>query len=287
MRIGFVGAGLMGHGMALNLLKGGHDVIVVVHRNPDPIEDLVERGARKAEDLGELARQAEVIVICVSNSNAVREVIGSLKPNLSAGQVIVDMGTSDPEVNRRLAADLNAQGIAFAEAPVAGGPAQAAAAELGALVGADEETLERIRPLLECVCATIAHVGPVGAGQTAKLISNYLALGTAALVADTFNVARKAGVDWEKLYSVILRGSGNSGALRRIMEPALQGDYDGYVFSLVNAQKDLGYYVEVAGKAGFRTGLADAIKGVFDKAVAGGYGERRLSRLVDPALNQD
>lgn len=287
MRIGFVGAGLMGHGMALNLLKGGHEVIVVVHRNPAPIEDLVERGASKAEDLGELARRAEVVVICVSNSNAVQEVIGSLKPHLFPGQVVVDMGTSDPEVNRRLAADLEAQGIAFAEAPVTGGPAQAAAADLGTLVGADAETLERIRPLLESVCATISHVGPVGAGQTAKLISNYLALGTAALVADTFNVARKAGVDWEKLYSVILRGSGNSGALRRIMEPALQGDYDGYVFSLVNAQKDLGYYVEVAGKEGFRTGLADAIKGVFDKAVAGGHGERRLSRLVDPALSQD
>jgi 3-hydroxyisobutyrate dehydrogenase-like beta-hydroxyacid dehydrogenase len=287
MQIGFVGAGHMGHGMAFNLLKAGHEVIVVAHRNPAPIEDLVQRGARKAATLSELAEQAEIIVTCVTNSNVVQEVIENLKPHLAAGQIIVDMGTSDPEVNRRLAAELGAQGVAFAEAPVTGGPTQAAAAELGALVGAEPETLERIRPLLECVCATICHVGPVGSGQTAKLISNYLALGTAALVADTFNVARKAGVDWDKLYGAMLRGSGNSGALRRIVEPALQGDYDGYVFSLANAQKDMSYYTALAGEHGFRSRLAEEIMAVYDKAIAGGHGECRLSRLIDPEFNQD
>jgi len=286
MQIGFVGAGLMGHGMAVNLLKSGHEVTVLGHRNPVPVDDLVLRGARKAANLGALATHAEVIITCVTNSKVVEEVVESLKPHLGAGQIILDMGTSDPAVNRRLANELGAQGVAFAEAPVMGGPDQAAAAELGALVGADPHTFERVRPVLECYCASISHVGPVGTGQTAKLISNYLSLGTAALVADVFNVARKAGIDWEKLYAAMLRGSGNSGALRRMVEPALQGNYDGYAFTLSNAHKDMTYYMALAGEGGFRSPLADEIMAVYDKAKAGGYGDRRVSRLIDPKLSR-
>jgi 3-hydroxyisobutyrate dehydrogenase-like beta-hydroxyacid dehydrogenase len=287
MQIGFIGAGLMGHGMAVNLLKAGHAVTVVAHRNPAPVEDLVQRGARKADGLGELARQSEIVMICVSNSKVVQEVIDGLKPHLVAGQIIIDMGTSDPAVNRRIAAGLEGQGIAFAEAPVMGGPDQAAAAELGALVGAEPETFERIRPVLESLCASISHVGPVGSGQTAKLICNYLGLGMAALIADAFNVARKAEIDWSKLYDALLRGSTNSAALRRIMEPALQGNFDGYAFSIANAHKDLTYYTALATESGLRSGLAAETMAAFDKAVAAGHGELRVSRLLDPKLNQD
>jgi 3-hydroxyisobutyrate dehydrogenase-like beta-hydroxyacid dehydrogenase len=287
MQIGFVGAGLMGHGMVVNLLKAGNEVTVIAHRNPAPIEDLVRRGARKAANLAELAKQADLIMICVSNSNVVQDVIESLKPHLRAGQIILDMGTSDPAVNRRLASELGAQGVAFAEAPVMGGPAQAADAELGALVGAEPETLERIRPVLESLCASVSHVGPVGAGQTAKLISNYLSLGTAALISDVFNVARKAGVEWDKLYAAMLTGSGNSVALRRMIEPALRGDFEGYAFTLANAHKDMGYYTALAGERGLRSSLADEVMAVYDKAIAAGHGEQRVSRLIDPKLNQD
>jgi 3-hydroxyisobutyrate dehydrogenase-like beta-hydroxyacid dehydrogenase len=287
MQIGFVGAGLMGHGMVVNLLKAGNEVSVIAHRNPAPIEDLVRRGARKAANLGELAKQADLIMLCVSNSNVVQDVIESLRPHLRAGQIILDMGTSDPAVNRRLASELGAQGVAFAEAPVMGGPAQAADAELGALVGAEPETLERIRPVLESLCASVSHVGPVGAGQTAKLISNYLSIGMAALISDVFNVARKAGVEWDKLYAAMLTGSGNSVALRRMIEPALQGDFDGYAFTLANAHKDMGYYTALAGERGLRSSLADEVMAVYDKAIAAGHGEQRVSRLIDPKLNQD
>lgn len=287
MQIGFVGAGLMGHGMAVNLLKSSHNVTVMAHRNPVPVDDLVQRGARKAADFGALANGAEVIIACLTNSRVVEEVVESLKPHLRAGQVILDMGTSDPAVNRRLAAELDERDIAFAEAPVMGGPDQAAAAELGALVGADPQTFERIRPVLECYCASISHVGPVGTGQTAKLISNYLSLGTAALVADVFNVARKAQIDWEKLYAAMLRGSGNSGALRRMVEPAIQGNFDGYAFTLSNAHKDMTYYMALAGEGGFRTPLADEIMAIYDKAKAGGHGDCRVSRLIDPKLSRN
>jgi 3-hydroxyisobutyrate dehydrogenase-like beta-hydroxyacid dehydrogenase len=127
----------------------------------------------------------------------------------------------------------------------------------------------------------------VGAGQTAKLISNYLSIGMAALISDVFNVARKAGVEWDKLYAAMLTGSGNSVALRRMIEPALRGDFDGYAFTLANAHKDMGYYTALAGERGFRSSLADEVMAVYDKAIAAGHGEQRVSRLIDPKLNQD
>lgn len=287
MRIGLIGAGLMGHGMAVNLLKAGHDVIVIAHRNRRPVDDLVGRGATEAAHLASLAQSSDVILLCVTDSRAVEEVIGRLRPYLRPGQAIVDMGTSEPDSNRNIAAELKAQGVGFAEAPVAGGPEQAEAAELGALVGADPETLEKIRPVLECFCATISHMGPVGAGQTAKLVSNYLVLGMVALIADTYNVARKANVDWGKLYAAMLRGSNNSGALRKIVGPALEGDYDGYPFSLANAHKDMSYYMAVAGELAFSSPLAEEIMAAYEKALERGHGDYRVSRLIDPALQQD
>lgn len=287
MRIGLVGAGLMGHGMALNLLKAGHSVLVVAHRNRQPIDDLVGRGAKEAASLTELAGATEMILLCVTDSRAVEEVVEGLKPHLRPGHVIIDMGTSEPASNRRLAAGLAAAGIAFAEAPVAGGPEQAAAGELGALVGAEPEVMENIRPVLACFCATISHMGPVGAGQTAKLVSNYLVHGMVALIADTYNVARKAGVDWAKLYAAMLRGSNNSGALRKIVGPALAGNYDGYPFSLANAHKDMRYFMTVADGLGVRSAIAEEVMATYDRALARGLGSYRVSRLIDPALDQD
>ena len=287
MHVGLIGAGLMGHGMAVNLLNAGHAVWVTVHRNPAPVEDLIGRGARQATSLRELAQQAEIIMVCVSDSKAVEEVVESVKPHLAAGQIIVDMGTSDPAVNRRLAADLGRRGIGFAEAPVTGGADQAAAGRLGALVGADPDTFERVRPVLDCICATISHMGPVGSGQSAKLISNYLVLGMVAVIADAFKVARQAEVDWDKLHAAMLCGSGNSPALRKMIEPALGGDYDGYAFSLANAHKDLSYFMAIAEELGLSSGMADEVMAVYDRAMASGHGARRLSRLLDPQLNQD
>lgn len=287
MRIGLVGAGLMGHGMAVNLLKAGHEVWVVEHRNPQPVQDLVGRGARQAASLGELAQQAEIILVCVTDSKAVEEVVDSVKPHLAAGQIIIDMGTSDPAVNRRLAAELGRRGIGFAEAPVAGGADQAAAGQLGALVGAEPDTFERIRPVLDCICATISHMGPVGSGQSAKLVSNYLLLGMVAVITDAFKVARQAEVDWDKLYAAMLRGSGNSPALRKMIAPALVGDYDGYAFSLANAHKDLSYFMALAGELGQSSAIADEVMAVYDQAMARGHGAYRLSRLLDPQLSQD
>lgn len=284
MRIGFIGVGLMGHGMCLNLLKAGHELTVVAHRQRGLVEDLVAKGAREAPDPAALARDAEAVLICVTNSQAVAEVLAAVEPELAPGRVVVDLGTSDRAATLAHARRLAAKGIHFAEAPLTGGPEQAAVAELGALVGADAETFARIEPILACFCATISHMGPVGAGASAKLVSNYLVLGMVALIADSYNVARRAGVDWGKLYAAMLRGSNNSGALRKIVGPALEGDYDGYPFSLANARKDMSYFMRVAEELGAVSPLARTTMAVYDEAVESGHGDIRISRLIDPDI---
>ena len=284
MHVGVIGAGMMGHGMAANLLKHGHDVSVIAHRNRGPVEDLMAKGAREAKDLPAIA-QADIILLCVTTSAVVEETIARLKPNLRRGQIILDAGTSAPEATKRIARELDMLGIAYADIPLTGGPEQAEQGVLGVLCGASEDTFARIEPLLACFATTIRHFGPPGSGHTAKLISNFLVTGMVALVAEAFGAASKARIDWQDLYEVMLNGSGNSGVLRKMVEPALKGDFDGYRFALANAAKDISYYAELAEKLGIKTQLTESVAEVFVRALESGHGGRNVSHLLDPAID--
>ncbi|MCB1377427.1 MAG: NAD(P)-dependent oxidoreductase [Alphaproteobacteria bacterium] len=285
MHIGVIGAGMMGHGMAANLLKHGHRVTVIAHRNRKPIEDLVAKGADEAKSLAEIA-VADVILLCVTTSRIVEATITALKPHLRQGQIILDSGTSAPDMTIRLAHQLATVGVAFSDIPLTGGPEQAERAELGVLCGASHKTFADIEPLLSCFATTIKHFGPPGSGHAAKLISNYLVTGMVALVAEAFGAAHKAQIDWSDLYAVMLNGSGNSGVLRKMVEPALKGNFDGYRFSLANAAKDIGYYTELAEKLGCATRLTESVAEVFQQAVKTGHGGRNVSHLLDPAIDE-
>ena len=284
MHVGLIGAGMMGHGMAANLLKHGHRVSVIAHRNRAPVEDLVAKGADEAKTLQDIAR-ADIILLCVTTSKVVEDTIKQLKPQLRAGQVILDAGTSAPAATKKLARELAAVGVAYADIPLTGGPEQAEQGVLGVLCGATAETFARIEPLLACFATTIRHFGPPGSGHTAKLISNYLVTGMVALVAEAFGAAREAQIDWQDLYAVMLNGSGNSGVLRKMVEPALKGDFDGYRFALANAAKDIGYYAELAEGLGCSSRLTDSVAEVFARAVETGHGGRNVSHLLDPAID--
>jgi 3-hydroxyisobutyrate dehydrogenase-like beta-hydroxyacid dehydrogenase len=283
MRVGLIGAGLMGRGMAASLLTHGHEVAFTVHRNREGLDALVARGAREVKGAAELAAASDVILICVTTSKVVEQQIAGLKPHLRKGMIVLDAGTSLPEVTRGIARDLASIGVAYADMPLTGGPEQAARGELGVLCGASDNTFRIIEPLLKSIATTVRHMGPVGSGHTAKLISNFLVTGMAALVSQSFAAARAAGLEWKPLYEAMLNGSGNSGVLRKMVEPALSGDFDGYKFSIANAAKDIGYYRDLAAKLGCEGDLAEAVAQVFAKALETGDGGRCVSQMLNPA----
>lgn len=284
MRIGLVGAGLMGHGMALNLLGAGHELMVIAHRNRVPIDDLVSRGAWEAGSFDELSQGAELILLCLSNTEAVRSVINKIVPNLKPGMMIIDTTTNEPTATQELAAQLVDLGVYYIEAPVTGGVKQAKEGVLGAVVGCDEAVLDRAQEILGCFCKKVERFGPVGMGIRAKLVSNFLALGTATLVVETFKHARHLGVDWHKLYELAQLGSGNSSGLQRIVGNALEGDYQGYVFSIENTVKDLSCFCQLIKDNGDESTFAPMMRSIYEQAVADGNGGRFLSELLDPAL---
>jgi 3-hydroxyisobutyrate dehydrogenase-like beta-hydroxyacid dehydrogenase len=285
MKIGFLGLGLMGSGMAGHLMGSGHELWLMAHRNRTFIDPLLAQGAHEAQDLATLAREGDAIILCLTSAKVVEDTIAGLVPYLRRGQIIIDTGTTAPETTRRLARELKALGIAYADAPMTGGPEQVAKREVGALIGADEDTYQAIAPLISCYSSRVRHFGPPGSGHVAKLISNYLVIGMIGLVSEAFAAARKAKVDWKDLYEVMLNGSGNSGVLRKMMEAALAGDFDGYKFSLANAAKDIGYYTALAQELGQLTPLSEAVEQIFARAVATGHGGRNVSHLLDPAID--
>jgi 3-hydroxyisobutyrate dehydrogenase-like beta-hydroxyacid dehydrogenase len=271
----------MGRGMVINLMKAGHELIVLAHRNRVPVEEVVSRGAREAKTFKELAESGQIILICVSTAEAVESIVSSLMSHLKPGQIIIDATTSRPETSRQLAASLTQLGVAFADAPMTGGPEQVMAGEAGALVGCELETFQTIHPVIASYCSRVAHFGPVGSGHRAKLFSNYLACGMVALIADSYGAARRANIDWRKLYEVQLQGSTNSGALKKMVGPALNGNFDGYLFSIANAAKDMRYYCEDMDTQGRLTPLAAVTWRTLQSEAERGDKGRNVSRLLE------
>ncbi|MEM7733230.1 MAG: NAD(P)-dependent oxidoreductase [Pseudomonadota bacterium] len=283
-RIGFIGLGAMGHGMAANILARHGAVMVLGHRNRAPVEDLVANGAKEANSPAALAKACDVILLCLPNSDVVERMIEDMGESLSAGKTLIDTGTSSRESTLNLHKTLQSRGVHFAESPLTGGTLQAQNAELGALVGADLDVFERIEPILGMFCATVQHFGPVGSGAAAKFVNNYMVMGVAAVVCEAFHVARLTDSDWGKLYDVVIRGSADSGVFRRIIGNAKDGNYEGYVFSVENALKDMGYISEMNGSLGRNTALNKAIHAFFKDAVEAGQGPKLLSELMRPEI---
>ena len=284
MTTGFIGLGGMGSGMVARLLAAGRPVTVLGHRRRAPVDAAKALGAVEAVDARALAGAADTVILCTRTAETAESSVMALLPHLRPGALVIDTGTAPPEVPRRLHALLAERGVAFAEAPLTGGVKQAAEGTLGALVGADDEVFSRVEAALGPCCATIRLFGPPGAAATAKLLNNYMVMGIIALITETFGRARAAGVDWAALYEVATRGSGDSGALRRIMGGAVQGDFGGYVFDVGSALKDLDYFRGVAADTGGASPLAEAVHAVFAKAVAEGHAEKLVGELLRPEL---
>ena len=281
-KLGFVGVGLMGHGMASHLLQKGHEVAIIANRNRKPIDDLVSKGAKEAKSLAELAKGQDGVIICVATSEQVRQIVDGLLPGLSKAAVVIDTGTSDPNITLELAAKLRSAGVAFVDAPMGGGAQHAARGELATMAGGSEADYARVKPWLECYSKTVVRMGEVGAGHRAKLLNNLLAIGQAVLVVEAYRIARDEGLDWAKLFEVNMGGAAKSGSLERIIPAAMEGNYRGYLFTLENTVKDLSYIHAQATKGGQSDVIGEALLRYIKDAAESRGGGLMLSELLAP-----
>jgi 3-hydroxyisobutyrate dehydrogenase-like beta-hydroxyacid dehydrogenase len=281
-RIGFIGAGLMGHGMARNIVEKGYPLTVLAHRNRAPIEDLVARGATEAESPAALARTSDVVILCVPSSAEVEECVlaeSGIMEGAHDGLIVIDCTTAEPTSTARVAEALGARNVRFADAPLTRSPKDAEAGRLNTLVGADAATLAAIRPVLETFCENIFHIGPVGSGHKLKLINNFLSQGTAALVAEAVTTATKVGVNLRTLFEVVSAGGADSAVFQRFM-PWVLGEDSGMVFKLKNGQKDVRYYTHLAEAVGSTAFLGEAVHQIYTLAAAQGEGESCVPALA-------
>ncbi len=269
-KVGFVGVGLMGHGIAKNIVEKGLPLTVIAHRNRKPVEDLLRRGAREASSLIDLAKNSTMIFLCLTSSKEVSAVIEEMRPALAPETVIVDCSTGDPTVTVRLAETLAAQNVHFADAPLSRTPKEAWEGTLDCMVGADDATFERIQPVISTWAARIVHIGGVADGHRMKLLNNFIALGMGALFAEALALSRKVGISVERFDSVIRGGRMDSGFYQTFMGYALEGNRNAHRFTLSNAYKDLKYLESMANDAMVATPLASAVKNSYAAAVAGG-----------------
>lgn len=268
--IGFVGVGLMGHGMGKNIVEKGYPLTVIAHRNRTPVEDLVTRGASEAASLEDLARSATIIFLCLTSSTEVATVVAGLKPGLSKGSIIVDCSTCEPTVTVRLAAELAARGVGYADAPLSRTPKEAWAGTLDCMVGAEDAVFARVLPVIETWAGKVVHMGGVGDGHRMKLLNNFISLGYAALYSEALSLSRKVGIPVETFDKVIRGGRMDCGFYQTFMGYALEGNREAHRFTIGNAYKDMRYVESMANAAQVTTTMASAAKNSFALAMSTG-----------------
>jgi 3-hydroxyisobutyrate dehydrogenase-like beta-hydroxyacid dehydrogenase len=271
--IGFIGLGLMGHGMAKNIVEKGYKLVITGHRNRAPIDDLVKRGAVEVKSPREVAQQCGIVHLCVTGSREVEALVhgpDGLKANLKPGSVIIDCSTSDPVSTVALAEGLAGANIALADAPLGGTPVQAAEGKLAAMVGATDEVFARIKPVIETWAGKVTHIGGPGDGHKMKLLNNFLSLGYAAIYSEALVLANKVGISSERFDSVIRGGRMDNGFYQTFMGYTIEGNREAHKFTLSNALKDLMYLESMADSVKVVNPIGNATKNAFALAYATG-----------------
>ena len=270
-RIGMVGVGLMGHGIASNIIRHGYTLSVLEHPGNQPLDDLKKAGAIVCRSTAELAADSEVVILCVTGSPQVESVVlgeDGLIKGMRPGTVVIDCSTALPSSTERVARAVRGGGGRFLDAPMTRTPKEAAEGRLNLLVGGDAELFSEMRPLLSAFAENITHVGPVGSGHRMKLLHNYVSLGSVALLAEAAACALRARIAPEVFIDILAKGGGGGMALERIRPYLLARDASRLTFAMANAQKDLSYYNSMAEQVGAMRGIGQAVLDTFAKAAA-------------------
>jgi 2-hydroxy-3-oxopropionate reductase len=282
MKLGFIGLGVMGRPMALNLMKHGHEMGVYARR-PEAAAPLVEAGAQRYASPRELAAQSEIVFTMVTASSDVEQVAlgeNGLVQGARRGTIVVDMETISPAVARAVAERLAAHGIDMLDAPVSGGPTGAQNATLSIMAGGKGPIFERVMPLFECLGKTIVHMGDHGAGQTTKACNQLALLVTAEGVAEALTLAQVSGLDPAKVREVMLGGIASSRVLELFGGRMVERDFAAGIESRLY-YKDLDIALDLGHRIGQALPAAALVMQHLNALVGRGRAGEDLSALLN------
>jgi len=274
----FLGLGALGTPMAARLLAAG--VPLTVHnRSREREGPLLAAGARSAADPAEAARGAALICLCLSDDQAVRDVLEAAAPALAPGSLVIDFSTIAPASSVAVAAALSARGVGYLDAPVTGGTEGARAGTLSVLLGGDPEHVQRARPLLELLGSRLTHFGPVGSGQQVKALNQVLVAGSYAALAEALALGARLGLPLEQVREALRHGAAGSWALEHRAGHMLRDDYP-LGFRLALHRKDLAIALEAAEAAGVSLPISERVAAMEDELIACGHGDYDVSVLA-------
>ena len=254
----FIGAnGYMGHGMSLNLLKQ-NNLYVIANRQRNNIANLIKEGAKEINSYEEIKNlNLDCLMLCVTNTPIAIEIANNVSPSLKSTTLVIDLTTHNKHGAIEMKNIFNKYNVSYVVSPVMGSKNESLKGILGSIWGGDQDKFNE-----------------------SKLLSNFLSLLTTTTVIEYFKSAEKLDVDWKKLFEVAKLGSGNSGALNRIAEKAISGDYKGYTFSVSNTLKDLTYINELLKDLPQAEKFSSIAKTFYEESVEKGNGDFLISELI-------
>lgn len=293
-RVGFIGLGIMGSGMARNLLKAGF-ALRVWNRTASRMDELVAAGAQPASSPADVAAQADIIFICVSDTPDVEAVVlgeNGLIHGARPGSLVIDTSTISPQAERMLGEKLAEKGVHLLDAPVSGGSEGAARGTLSVMVGGSADQVARAMPYLKAVGQTITHVGEQGAGQMVKLVNQILVVVTMLGVSEALVFAKAGGLDLARTLEAVSGGAAGSWMLSNRGPQVLSDDWrPGFTIDL--QQKDLRLVQETADALGVPLLATGIVAGLYRTLQAQGLGQegnhaliKALERLTGIAARQ-
>ncbi|MBQ4830800.1 NAD(P)-dependent oxidoreductase [Alteromonas sp. MMG017] len=280
--IGFIGLGLMGGNMVENLQKKGYE-LNVMDLNKDAVAACVARGASAVSSAKELAEASDIVMLCLTTSAIVEKVMyaeDGILAGMKEGSVLVDFGTSIPASTRKIGADLAEKGVGMIDAPLGRTPAHAKDGLLNIMAAGDIDTFNKVKPVLEDQGENVFHLGALGAGHTTKLINNFMGMTTVCAMSQAFAVADLAGVDRQQLFDIMSTGPSSSPFMQFCKNYAVD-DVSDLGFSIANANKDLGYFLQMVEDLGTQSKIAEGSSSNLQAAFEAGMGNGNVPEIFD------
>jgi 3-hydroxyisobutyrate dehydrogenase len=280
--IGFIGLGLMGSNIVENLQNKGFSPIVM-DLNKDAVAAVVARGATEAKSAAELAAASDIIMLCLTTSAVVEKLVygeDGILAGIKEGAVLIDFGTSIPASTRKIGADLAKKGAGMVDAPLGRTPAHAKDGLLNIMASGDIDTFNKVKPVLELQGENVFYLGALGSGHTTKLINNFMGMTTVAAMSQAFAVAELAGVDRQQLFDIMSTGPSNSPFMHFCKNYAVDGVSD-LGFSIGNANKDLGYFLEMVNDLDTISEIAEGTSANLKAAVDAGMANGNVPEIFD------